>query len=361
MASAESITPDSNISPSQSENALKENQLFDAVESNNVTVVKNFNKDELRRFCQVRRLFASEWSSPENEKQTAYQRACLLGHTDIVQSMLNAGVEVDQHFSGGNSYSTMRGAFMFACQSRSMSTINALLNAGAPVDKLGSCTLNYAHSFVPGIRVIDSVGIQSVSWENFYPIHFAIVDNNIELLQKLVTPTTNELLTIYWFTPLHIACLFNRSLTMIDILLSYGNVNAAMIAKTSNGKFPDELATDQIIIEYLGPKRLFAYSEIEKSHQKSHEHDLEKLKDGTSFQIFIKTLTGKTLTIIVAKDDTVENLKQKVQDKEGIPPDHQRITYGGKQLRDGCTLADYDITKDATLHLVLRMFGGYYY
>ncbi|CAF4085400.1 unnamed protein product [Rotaria sordida] len=167
----------------ESDDALKEEQLFNAIESNNVTVVQNFTKNELQRLCNVRRLFLSEWSSPDYEKQTAYQRACLLGHTDIAQCILNAGISPDQNFSGGDSRNTMRGAFLFACQSRSMSTITALLNAGVPVDVLGSCSLNYANSFVPGIRVSSSFGHDSISWENLYPIHFAIVDNNLELLQ----------------------------------------------------------------------------------------------------------------------------------------------------------------------------------
>ncbi|CAF1544325.1 unnamed protein product, partial [Adineta steineri] len=106
-------------------------------------------KDELQHLCQIPRLFPSEWSSPHEEAQTAYQRACLLGHRDIVQCMLNAGILVDQSCPGGDSYSTMRGAFMFACQSRSMPTIQALLDAGAPVNKYGSCSLAYAGSFLP--------------------------------------------------------------------------------------------------------------------------------------------------------------------------------------------------------------------
>ncbi|CAF1383023.1 unnamed protein product [Rotaria sordida] len=254
----------------------------------------------------------------------------------------------------------MRGAFLFACQSRSMSTITALLNAGASVDALGSCSLNYANSFVPGIRVFSSFGHDSISWENLYPIHFAIVDNNLELLQKLITPTTNKLLTIHYFTPLHIACLFNRSITMIDLLLCYENANLATIAKTSNGKFPDEFATDQTIINYLRPTRLRAYVEIEENRQKIQEHNLKKLEEGTAFQVFIKTLTNKTIIIIVTREDTVENITAKIHEKTDIPRNQQRIIYGGKQLRDGLTLADYDIGKDATLHLVVNLPGGYY-
>ncbi|CAF4295950.1 unnamed protein product [Rotaria sp. Silwood2] len=154
MANYTSTALENKLDPTKPDMSYKLEQLFRAVESSNVNTISNFDKDELRVLYEVRRSFNSAWSSPENEQQSAYQRACLLGRTDIVQCMLKANVPANQSLPGGTSMWTMRGAFMFACESDSMPTTRVLIATHVPVDTLSSCSLNYANFFIPGINRI---------------------------------------------------------------------------------------------------------------------------------------------------------------------------------------------------------------
>lgn len=141
----------------------------------------------------------------------------------------------------------------------------------------------------------------------------------------------------------------------------FWRTNKIKIAEASDGLYYNMRIVHTFVFSaaLVGSVASASFGEFLKSNGRPSPSTMSSvLSTRGGMQLFVKTLTGKTVSIEVEEGESIEDVKAKIAEKEGIPPDQQRLIFGGQQLQDAKTLQDYDVGDDATLHLVLRLRGG---
>jgi len=320
--------------------------LFQLIEDDDLKQLNEiiYQKTDPTPIFKEKFFYRSDWSN-QPEELTGLMYACLRGRKRLVEFFLKECRDFIRPGAEVTTNNTQRNAVAFAGLGGYNDIVELFLPYNSAVEQTLSSNVTTAQKQLKLPFVV-----ASYAWTHYTLYHVACANNDLQLL-KIMMQTRREHINLSvseQLTPLHLAAILGHEECVATLVENGANVTRA------NPKDNNKTAKDYAI--QFGHMSIAAFLEVAESRKPPLI--LRDIPIPGEIQIFIKSLTGKTSTLIVSPTDTVLLLKEKYYLKEKVEVEAQRLIYAGKQLQNELTLQDYQIYNENTIHLVMTLLGG---